>query len=437
MKKKLEKQYSGENSKKFWDTINSIDKKHSEAYSLGVALQNTEHDILQKIEFCIDEEPTKEQLLEKASKDYVEGVRYICLVDGEEYESIGEFRYNIDKTIDTIRLRNNSRYAQGTIFDPDTKRWAKILKTPVIKVQNKWLYENDEYYEIHEPDFILKKQTAQKGVSEHYESDSKFKQFLTKNSALDYVLKEAIKQPAKKLYLTRSEDDRDILIRTNFFGSTTCIWTEDNGWTAEPIKEEVPEWVMIIIKDYHSDIASFKPYEVKRTFKTGVEIIDDKRDVHFIYNSESRLATRPEIAAHKLGFHIGDEVFSKYSDTIVAISDFYYDSCNELCFNGRYLLDSFTKEDPNKLMLGKHEVELIHAGFDKSLPVSQIKANGGQVTKEEWMDFCEALKTIIELKFQPCDLYANSGDGLEFQLCAIKGVTIAQIEAITNKLNDL
>lgn len=49
--KPLRPKYSGRNSIEFWKQVNAIkDKnKHSEAYTLGVVLQNVEADILRLI----------------------------------------------------------------------------------------------------------------------------------------------------------------------------------------------------------------------------------------------------------------------------------------------------------------------------------------------------------------------------------------------------
>lgn len=50
----MKPKYSGKESKKFWDKINKIKDpaSHSEAYSLGVVLQNVESDILRLIKIA-------------------------------------------------------------------------------------------------------------------------------------------------------------------------------------------------------------------------------------------------------------------------------------------------------------------------------------------------------------------------------------------------
>ena len=52
--KKFKPRYCGDKSDKFWDTINSLPKcKQSEMYSLGVALQNLEEQVLKRLnEIC-------------------------------------------------------------------------------------------------------------------------------------------------------------------------------------------------------------------------------------------------------------------------------------------------------------------------------------------------------------------------------------------------
>lgn len=42
----FEDHYSGENSRLFWDAVNSSKKQQGELYSLGVALQNLESQVL-------------------------------------------------------------------------------------------------------------------------------------------------------------------------------------------------------------------------------------------------------------------------------------------------------------------------------------------------------------------------------------------------------
>jgi hypothetical protein len=42
----FEDRYAGKNSESFWDAINSSPKRQSKLYSLGVALQNLEHQVL-------------------------------------------------------------------------------------------------------------------------------------------------------------------------------------------------------------------------------------------------------------------------------------------------------------------------------------------------------------------------------------------------------
>jgi hypothetical protein len=45
----LEKYYSGENSKAFWETINLIDSQDGTLYRLGCELQALEEDVLKEI----------------------------------------------------------------------------------------------------------------------------------------------------------------------------------------------------------------------------------------------------------------------------------------------------------------------------------------------------------------------------------------------------
>ena len=49
--KQFKRSYSGKKRSKFWDRIDALpDRQHDTAYSLGVALQNVECDLLRLIE---------------------------------------------------------------------------------------------------------------------------------------------------------------------------------------------------------------------------------------------------------------------------------------------------------------------------------------------------------------------------------------------------
>lgn len=48
--KKIKYKYSGKKSEKFWDAINKMNiSEQSEMYSLGVALQNLEHQVIKRL----------------------------------------------------------------------------------------------------------------------------------------------------------------------------------------------------------------------------------------------------------------------------------------------------------------------------------------------------------------------------------------------------
>ena len=53
----FEEQYSGDNSRKFWDAINKLDEpEKSELYFAGVLLQNMEDSILRVLNNAIEEQ---------------------------------------------------------------------------------------------------------------------------------------------------------------------------------------------------------------------------------------------------------------------------------------------------------------------------------------------------------------------------------------------
>ncbi len=47
--KKIKPNYSGKKSNDFWNKIATLKKNHGEMYSLGVALQNLEHQVLKQL----------------------------------------------------------------------------------------------------------------------------------------------------------------------------------------------------------------------------------------------------------------------------------------------------------------------------------------------------------------------------------------------------
>jgi hypothetical protein len=129
--------------------------------------------------------------------------------------------------------------------------WSEEEKKPIFKLNNKFMYEGDEYWVV---DFV--KWRLQKLITrtENFPSaleydESLCKRFLTKQEALNYVLAEAKKRfewneyfryigESKRLTLNHF-NYRGLIISENnsITNGTWQLWHERKGWLCEPVKE--------------------------------------------------------------------------------------------------------------------------------------------------------------------------------------------------------
>ena len=197
MKKKLRKELNkllsdGLEAEKFL----SVGLKTEKAYNLQLVHENKETGLKKfSLSFYARptiKEPTKEELLEKAKRDYPVGtifeLRHIpgkyCTVKSHECY-IFTFIDEPDLCINLLILENNSCEG-GCVYD--NGEWAKIIKKPVIKVEGKWLYEGDEYWYIDKKVWKLEKYIITKGYT--FSESLDIIRFLTKQSALDFIMKD-------------------------------------------------------------------------------------------------------------------------------------------------------------------------------------------------------------------------------------------------------
>jgi hypothetical protein len=285
-------------------------------------------------------------------------------------------------------------------------------KKPIFKLNNKFMYEGDEYWWVNTYcNWELEKMKVKKDSISDPNTDA---DFLTKQEALNYVLEEA-KERFKgcntinhSIFGKVSIDTNSLKIvdnNTAIGDKTYLIWDQYGGFSAEPIKETAEE------------------------------------------------------KANKLGFYVGDHVWEKPPFTIERgkIAKFGYLNENLGFWNtnhGWYLIGDVTKTPPEpKLMLGNEVVEIedkikwneavIRHGVTEEYPSKKtiIHCKGESVTKEEWMHyynrFMECKKHAEEFKIaMACGSYIiwdakinrASIDGI------ITMITLEQIEAITKQL---
>jgi hypothetical protein len=283
-------------------------------------------------------QPTKEQLLEKAKRDYVDGTIVIDAFDKEKETSTGKSHW-YDKRI-WDNNENCCLYDKG--------KWAKIIKKPIFKLQDKYMYEGDEFFQIRKHDnWKLTKQTASNKKYFHDEIE----RFSTKQDALNYVLEEAKERFKDSKYFrfigykkryTISNYNPWFIENDKISNSVYACWNPSEGWIAEPIKEP-----KLMLGNYEVEIETVK-------------------------------ASRMQY--EKYGF------------------------------------------------------------FEKTI----IKCKGGQVTKEEWMEWEKVFIPIVENdSIYSAQMRLGKYDTSKFlntkscEIGCIKTISIDQIQAITDRLNKI
>jgi len=334
-----------------------------------------------------EEPPSKEDLLKKAEEDYPEGTIIYNFLDLSEY---------VVKSLKLYYPRDGNFGICGQDEESVVyynNEWAKIIKKPILKINDTFLYEGDEYWNIDKNTFVLENHKITKG---YVSGSNNFEYFLTKKEALDYVMVEAKRRyrnnpkcnfpdtslNGKIVYM--KELDFLVLAPINYIATNNnTVWTEEKGFIAEPIKEDVPEWVMPICTGQCKSYIKNTPIKVNKKEKDQYRFDDNK---HGIFISRCRPATKAEIEAHKLGFHIGDEVYIDNRKRVID-SFKYSELINGLrCWftNGRWAsIKEITKQ--KILMLGEYPVT-IKDGF--------INCKDGAVSIYDWAHWAALLKHI-------------------------------------------
>jgi len=148
----------------------------------------------------------KEDLLKKAEKDYPVGTKVLGLYNHDCIFLICDDRYYFDTS--------GWIYWAGYILYTPISGWAKIIKKPVHKINDIFLYEGDEFWCIDKLDnWKLVKNIAETGIRYSENDCDDIARFIAKWKALDYVMVEA---------RSRLKDNK-----LSWFGSMIA---DDGGW---------------------------------------------------------------------------------------------------------------------------------------------------------------------------------------------------------------
>ena len=156
--------------------------------------------------------------------------------------------------------------------------------------------------------------------------------------------------------------------------------------------------------------------------------------------NETRPATPAEIEAHKLGFHVGDEVYIPEKRVIKSFE--IRNITKELMcwFTNRMWTpaDEITKQKPSNLMLGEYPVT-ISDGF--------VNCKNGVINAVSWLDYVELINISYSIGkpisfdafiFFPENINISTYfDGKLCKIGCIENATWEQIKAITKAVKKL
>jgi Zn finger protein HypA/HybF involved in hydrogenase expression len=209
-----------------------------------------------KITIDIGRGNVDEKMLEKAMQDYPEGT----IIEPLYPKSAMNFQ-----KIETVAGIGHKCSPEGYVYEPKTHgylyylgEWAKILKKPLFKIGNRFIYHDDEYFLIDKKDNCkLEIMKGDNFLEYTPECDSKeFIRFATKEEALDYILKEAkakfktdkfkFKDFTKFINVNELEINGDYISTKEY-----NIWRASIGWIAEPLEnKELDDYDLFLIKTY-------------------------------------------------------------------------------------------------------------------------------------------------------------------------------------------
>jgi hypothetical protein len=432
-----------------------------EGYEIDTYISET---ITPRIVIDLKKEPSKDELLKKAYEEYYKGVVFAGSFDDEVVCKIDPWWNDKHTWISVVGPGRG-----GVVYD--NGRWAKIIKTPVQKMIDGFAYEDDTTWLIRKND-NWEIRSCEVGNSPFaFNEDSGNIRFVNKKSALDYVMEEA-KRMFEGCNRYRFIDEKDKhrsfksplkleFITHGLFHDGHLWWTEDKGFIAEPVKEDVVEWVVFTGKSYNTYTKNKLYKLLSKSDYWYTEFDEEGHTDNGILLGRARPATKPEIEAHKLGFHIGDTVITAtVTDKIVSFS---YNSFNlvagfedgtwqsvgtlnnqKLIKSGRINRSTIKEfhnsilgkiwEPKQELMLGEHPV-IIKDGM--------IECKKDYAKKTEWLKwakvFVPAAKagSHIELELGPFKTICRDGLTECIEIGCIKNVTLKQIKKITKAIKKL
>jgi hypothetical protein len=185
-----------------------------------------------------DMSKVKELLLDKAKKDYPNGVKLKSVI----LSKIAERKKVFSRGIKFL-YQNGCIIAQDedcnsggvTIFQ--NGQWAEKIE-PIFYIGDKPMYEGDEYHIIlFEDNWKLDKRIVSINKYKLKNPDKYFKRFLTKELALEYVLVEAKKRFENEVFHEVKGFSFNCFDR--LVDGSRCLWNPEEGWVAEPIKEQL------------------------------------------------------------------------------------------------------------------------------------------------------------------------------------------------------
>jgi len=355
-----------------------------------------------RITISLNKRPSMDELLEKAKKDYPKGTIFKSVFNQCTYQR---------RSDGNMYIENNYNIKTNNIYVYYNNKWAEIIETPILKIDDVFLYEGDKYWYIDKNIWKLENYKITNGYT--FSNDIDIVRFTTKQSALDFVMEEANRRFKVGSKVNFGYDDSINVIKFIEFGKDifdendtiikiddNChIWNESTGFIAEPIKDQ------------------------------GFSSKDEA-----------------EIEAHKLGFHVGDRLYSKKYKTFSGTAkEFFFEFDNETpC--ARYskgekwdrLEDVCNKIEfieSSKLMLGEYPV-IIENGF--------IKCKDGIVAIPDWIHWHALLKYVKNIaidgsstQFPLGNYKTNYYTGTKtIEIGCIDNATIKQVKKITKAIKN-
>jgi hypothetical protein len=152
------------------------------------ATRDNQDELYYDLRVYVEDFLAKDELLAKAKRDYPEGTIF---EDAHSQPEKGNHVVNCYEwnPVSEGGIYGNNKRPLTYLYNIKKDKWAKIISKPVIKVQDKWLYEGDEYWWVDNNNSwkLFKEKCESKEIN-------KSKCFLTKQAALDYVFVEAKKR---------------------------------------------------------------------------------------------------------------------------------------------------------------------------------------------------------------------------------------------------